>query len=221
MTVTYQCRHNRGRAALQGRVSRRDCVRALAPVLALLLLFRTILPAFAVEPVQIKIRDLAAVEGVRENALIGYGMIVGLNGTGDKQQTVFAVQTLAGILQRMGVQIPANAVRVKNVASVFVTANLPPFARPGTPLDVTVSSIGDAKSLEGGMLLLTALYGADGQVYAAAQGPLAVGGYSVGGAGNGKQVNHPTVGRIPSGGLVERDAAVDLHSPSKVSWLLA
>jgi flagellar P-ring protein precursor FlgI len=156
------------------------------------------------EPVQIKIRDLAAVEGVRENPLIGYGMIVGLNGTGDKQQTVFAVQTLAGIMQRMGVQIPASAVRVKNIASVFVTANLPPFARPGTPVDVTVASIGDAKSLEGGMLLLTALYGADGQVYAAAQGPLAVGGYSVGGSGNGKQVNHPTVGRIPAGGRVER-----------------
>ena len=160
--------------------------------------------AHAVEPVQIKIRDLATVEGVRENPLIGYGMIVGLNGTGDKQQTVFAIQTLAGILQRMGVQIPANSVRVKNVASVFVTANLPPFARPGAPVDVTVSSIGDAKSLEGGMLLLTALYGADGQVYAAAQGPLAVGGYSAGGSGNGKQVNHPTVGRIPSGGRVER-----------------
>jgi flagellar P-ring protein precursor FlgI len=168
------------------------------------LLLLAALAAGAVEPVQIKIRDLAAVEGVRENPLIGYGMVVGLNGTGDKQQTVFAVQTLAGILQRMGVQIPPSAVRVKNVASVFVTANLPPFARPGAPVDVTVASIGDAKSLEGGLLLLTALYGADGQVYAAAQGPLAVGGYSVGGSGNGKQVNHPTVGRIPAGGRVER-----------------
>ncbi len=147
-----------------------------APLLLLLSL-----TAGAVEPVQIKIRDLASVEGVRENPLIGYGMIVGLNGTGDKQQTVFAVQTLAGILQRMGVQIPAGAVRVKNVASVFVTANLAPFARPGAQFDVTVSSIGDAKSLEGGLLLLTALYGADGQVYAAAQGPVAVGGYSAGG----------------------------------------
>src|SRR5580765_66524 len=192
MTVTHECRHCRGRAALQGRV--------LVPLV--LLLFS--LTAHAVEPIQIKIRDLASVEGVRENPLIGYGMIVGLNGTGDRQQTVFAVQTLAGILQRMGVQIPAGAVRVKNVASVFVTANLAPFARPGAQLDVTVSSIGDAKSLEGGLLLLTALYGADGQVYAAAQGPVAVGGYSAGGAGNSKQVNHPTVGRIPSGGRVER-----------------
>ena len=178
--------------------------KSTQPLLATIFVLLTALTAAAVEPVQIKIRDLASVEGVRDNPLIGYGMIVGLNGTGDKQQTVFAIQTLAGILQRMGVQIPANAVRVKNVASVFVTANLPPFARPGAPVDVTVSSIGDAKSLEGGMLLLTALYGADGQVYAAAQGPLAVGGYSAGGSGNGKQVNHPTVGRIPSGGRVER-----------------
>ena len=177
--------------------------KSTQPLLATIFVLLTALTAAAVEPVQIKIRDLASVEGVRDNPLIGYGMIVGLNGTGDKQQTVFAIQTLAGILQRMGVQIPANAVRVKNVASVFVTANLPPFARPGAPVDVTVSSIGDAKSLEGGMLLLTALYGADGQVYAAAQGPLARG-FSAGGSGNGKQVNHPTVGRIPSGGRVER-----------------
>jgi flagellar P-ring protein precursor FlgI len=174
---------------------------------ALVLLLLTALTAAAVEPVQIKIRDLATVEGVRENPLIGYGMIVGLAGTGDKRQTVFAVQTLAGMLQRMGVQIPAGAARVNNVASVFVTANLPPFARPGAQLDVTVSSIGDAKSLEGGLLLLTALYGADGQIYAAAQGPVAVGGYSAGGAGNSKQVNHPTVGRIPAGGRVERALA--------------
>jgi flagellar P-ring protein precursor FlgI len=109
----------------------------------------------------------------------------------------------------MGSQIPSGAVRVNNVASVFVTANLPPFARPGTQVDVTVSSIGDAKSIDGGLLLLTPLYGADGQVYAAAQGPVVVGGYSAGGGGNSKQVNHPTVGRIPAGGRVER--ALNFH----------
>ncbi len=172
-------------------------------------------------PVRVLIRDIASVEGVRSNPLLGYGIVAGLNGTGDRRQTVFTTQTLAGVLSRLGVQISAAAVRVNNVASVFVTATLPPFARPGTALDVTVSSIGDAKSLEGGMLLLTPLRAADGEVYAAAQGPLTVGGYSAGGAGNGKQVNHPTVGRIPSGGLVERDAAADLHRLSKVSWLLA
>jgi flagellar P-ring protein precursor FlgI len=166
------------------------------------------------------IRDITTVEGVRENPLLGYGMVVGLRGTGDRQQTVFSNQTLTNLLQRMGVQAPANSIRVNNVAAVFVTASLPPFARPGTRLDVTVSSVGDAKSLEGGLLLLAPLYGSDGRVYAAAQGPVAVGGYSVGSLGNAKQVNHPTVGRIPGGGLVERDVSVDLRT-AKLSLLLS
>jgi len=184
------------------------------------LLFMTSVAAFATDPAQIKVRDLASVEGVRENPLIGYGMVVGLNGTGDRRQTVFTTQTLASVLQRMGAQIPAGAVRVNNIAAVFVTASLPPFARPGTQLDVTVSSIGDAKSIEGGLLLLTPLYGADGQVYAAAQGPVAVGGYSAGGAGNSKQVNHPTVGRIPSGGRVERALNFRFDQLTPVNLLL-
>ena len=167
------------------------------------------------------IRDVATVEGVRDNPVLGYGMVVGLKGTGDRQQTVFTTQTLANLLQRMGVQAPGGSMRVNNVAAVFVTASLPPFARPGTRLDVTVSSVGDAKSLEGGLLLLTALYGADGRVYGAAQGPITVGGYSAGGAGNSKQVNHPTVGRIPGGGLVERDSALDLRHAERVALLLA
>ncbi|MGB6386301.1 MAG: flagellar basal body P-ring protein FlgI [Terriglobales bacterium] len=172
------------------------------------------------EAVAMKIRDLTSIEGVRENPLIGYGMVVGLTRTGDSQQTVFTTQTLANIMQRMGAQIPAATARVSNVASVFVTANLPAFARPGTQVDVTVSSIGDAKSLEGGLLLLTPLYGADGQVYAAAQGPLAVGGYAVGGSSATKQLNHPTVGRIPSGGRVERVLAFDFNHMTPVSLLL-
>src|SRR5436305_2433466 len=117
------------------------------------------------------IRDVASIEGVRENPVFGYGIVVGLRGTGDRQQTVFTTQTLANILQRMGVQIPGNTIRVNNVAAVFVTATLPAFATPGTHLDVTVSSAGDAKSLDGGMLLLTPLYAAGGQIYAAAQCP--------------------------------------------------
>lgn len=124
---------------------------------------------------KVAIRDIASVEGVRENSLVGYGLVVGLKGTGDKQQTYFTVQTLASILARMGVEIPPavlqSTVQVKNVAAVFVTGNLPPFASPGIHLDVMVSSVGDARSLEGGLLLLTPLYAADGQVYAAAQGP--------------------------------------------------
>src|SRR6204780_3500626 len=143
-------------------------------------------------------------------------MVVGLTRTGDSQQTVFTTQTLANIMQRMGAQIPPLTARVANVAAVFVTANLPVFARPGTQVDVTVSSIGDAKSLEGGLLLLTPLYGADGQVYAAAQGPLTLGGYSEGTKTNSKQVNHPTVGRIPGGALVERDSSFDLRKLEKV-----
>jgi flagellar P-ring protein precursor FlgI len=131
---------------------------------------------------------------------------------------------LASILQRMGVEIPAavlqTTVQVKNVAAVFVTANLPPFSRPGVPLDVTVSSAGDARSLEGGLLLLTPLYASDGQVYAAAQGPLVLGGYAAGTGGNAKQVNHPTTARIPNGALIERDSSLDLTKLRQFSLLL-
>jgi len=166
------------------------------------------------------IRDVASVDGIRDNPVLGYGMVVGLKGTGDRQQTVFTTQTLANILQHMGVQIPATTIKVNNVAAVFVTASLPPFATPGTRLDVTVASVGDARSLEGGLLLLTPLYGADGKIYAAAQGPVTLGGYTAGNGGNSKQVNHPTAGRIPGGGLVERDSSLDLHSLAKLSLLL-
>ncbi len=167
------------------------------------------------------IRDLASIEGVRENPLIGYGMVVGLAGTGDRRQTMFSVQTLANILQKMGVQIPAGSVSVKNVAAVFVTASLPAFARPGTQIDITVSSIGDATTLEGGTLLLAPLYGADGQVYAEAQGAVTLGGYTAGKSGtNSKQVNHPTAGRIPNGGLVERDVSIDLRKLARISLLI-
>jgi flagellar P-ring protein precursor FlgI len=174
---------------------------------------------------KVLIRDVASVEGIRDNSLIGYGLVVGLKGTGDKQQTYFTIQTVASILQRMGVEIPPSVVQstvqVKNVAAVFVTASLPPFSRPGMPLDVIVSSAGDARSLEGGLLLLTPLYAADGQVYAAAQGPLVIGGYSVGSTANSKQLNHPTVGRIPSGALIERENSLDLGKLQHLSLLLS
>ena len=168
----------------------------------------------------VRLGDVSSVEGVRDNLLIGYGMVVGLHGTGDSQQTVFSVQTLANLLQKMGVQFAASAVVVKNVAGVFVTATLPPFSRPGTPIDVTVSSVGDAKSLDGGMLLFTTLHGPDGQMWATAQGALVNGGYSAGGRGNSVQINHPTTSRIPAGGIVERDGAVDLSHLTQLSILL-
>jgi flagellar P-ring protein precursor FlgI len=167
-----------------------------------------------------QIKDITTIEGVRDNPLVGYGVVVGLNRTGDSQQTVFSTQTLANLLQRMGVQVPATSIRVNNMAAVFVTAELPPFARPGMTIDVTVSSAGDAKSLAGGLLLMTPLKSADGTVYAVAQGALTLGGYSAGGGGNSKTVNHLTVGRVPAGGIVERDTALDLSSMTRLSLLL-
>ena len=169
-----------------------------------------------------RLKDIAQIEGIRDNQLIGYGLVVGLAGTGDKQQTIFSVQTLSNMLQRMGVNVQSqlSTIQVRNIAAVFVTATLPPFARPGLKIDVTISSIGDAKSLAGGTLLLTPLNAADGKVYAAAQGPLVIGGYSAGTSANAKVVNHPTVGRIPQGALVERDSSLDLAQISMVSFLL-
>lgn len=189
-------------------------------IAALVLLSLTSSLAISAENgVRVLIRDIATVEGVRDNALVGYGLVVGLNGTGDRRQTMFTTQTLSSTLQRMGIQVSPTAMRVNNVAGVFVTASLPPFARSGTRLDLTVSSLGDAKSIEGGLLLLTELRGPDGQVYATAQGPVVVGGYAAGGGGNSKQVNHPTVGRIPGGGVVERDAPT-VVSQSRIHFLL-
>jgi flagellar P-ring protein precursor FlgI len=169
---------------------------------------------------RVLIRDITSVEGVRDNMLVGYGLVAGLHQTGDSQQTYFTVQTLANAMQKMGVLIAPAQVEVKNVASVFITASLPPFARPGAKLDVTVSSVGDAKSLVGGVLLMSALHGPDGQIYAEAQGPLVMGGYSAGNGANGKEVNSTTVGAIPNGGIVERDVSVDLHDFKTVSLLL-
>jgi flagellar P-ring protein precursor FlgI len=168
-----------------------------------------------------RIRDISSVEGVRENALAGYGLVVGLDGTGDRQQTMFPVQTLGNMLLKMGVHISSpQSITVKNIAAVMVTANLPPFARPGTQVDVNVSSVGDAKSLEGGYLVLATLHGPDGQVYGTAQGPLVLGGFSSGGQGNSVILNHPTVGRVPNGGTVEKNAAVDLGGLSELALLL-
>jgi len=166
---------------------------------------------------RVLIRDITSVEGVRDNMLVGYGLVVGLNRTGDSQQTYFTVQTLANAMQKMGVLISPSSVEVKNVASVFITASLPPFSRPGGRIDVTVSSVGDAKSLVGGVLLMSALHGPDGQIYAEAQGPLVMGGYTAGSGTNGKEVNSTTVGAIPNGGIVERDTSVDLHDFKIVS----
>ncbi len=155
-----------------------------------------------------RLKDLASIEGVRNNQLIGYGLVVGLNGTGDQTtQTPFTVQTFNNMLAQFGINVPPGMgnVQLKNVAAVSVHADLPPFARPGQAIDITVSSIGNAKSLRGGSLLMTPLKGIDGNVYAIAQGNLVVGGFDAGGAdGSRITVNVPSAGRIPSGATVER-----------------
>lgn len=157
-----------------------------------------------------RIKELASLEGVRDNQLMGYGIVVGLNGTGDKRQTVFSAQALTNLLKRMGVTVNPSAIQVRNMAAVMVTATLPPFAQPGTRIDITAAAIGDASNLQGGLLLLTPLQGPDGQVYAAAQGPLITGGFVAGRGGNAQTLNHPTVGTIPGGAIIE-------HSPPTVA----
>jgi flagellar P-ring protein precursor FlgI len=164
-----------------------------------------------------RIKELASVEGVRDNQLIGYGLVVGLAGTGDRRQTVFSAQSLSNMLERMGISVPATSLRVANMAAVIVTATLPPFAQSGTRIDVTAASAGDASNLQGGLLLLTPLKGADGQVYAVAQGPVVTGGFAAGKGGSSQTVNHPTVGRVAAGALVEKAApGVELDSVVKL-----
>jgi flagellar P-ring protein precursor FlgI len=153
-----------------------------------------------------RLKDLVAIEGARDNQLIGYGIVVGLAGTGDRQQTIFSNQSLTNLLERMGVSVSPTTIRVKNMASVMVTATLPAFAQPGVHIDFTAAAIGDCSNLQGGILLLTSLRGADSQVYAVAQGPVLTGGFAAGRGGGAQSVNHPTVGRSPSGATVERPA---------------
>ena len=148
--------------------------------------------------IEVRLKEVARLQGVRGNQLLGYGVVVGLDGTGDKDQTKFTVQSLTNLMSRQGLTINPATVKVKNVAAVMVTAELPAFARTGSRLDVTVSSTGDAKSLAGGTLLMTALQGPDSQTYAVAQGPLLVGGFSASAGGASVTKNHPTVGRVPS-----------------------
>ncbi len=158
-----------------------------------------------------RIKDIASIEGNRINYLQGYGLVVGLRGTGDGKATQFTVKSLANALQKMGIVVDPNRITVRNVAAVFVTAKVPPYAKAGMRFDVSVSSIGDAKSLEGGTLLLTPLRGPDGKIYALAQGQLIVGGYEARGRGARQVKNIPTVGRIPNGAILERDLPFDMN----------
>jgi flagellar P-ring protein precursor FlgI len=163
-----------------------------------------ILLGWALSAHAVRIKDIVNIEGVRQNQLVGYGLIVGLEGTGDGKKAEFTIQSMVGMLEKMGVTVASKDIDVDNVAAVMVTANLPAFARSGSRMDVLVSSIADCKSLQGGTLIFTPLKAANGQVYAVAQGPVSIGGFSAGGGG-GIQKNFLTVGRIANGALIERE----------------
>lgn len=166
-----------------------------------------------------RLKDIAEIEGVRGNQLLGYGLVVGLNGTGDGKLD-FTQKSISNMLEKMGIRVNPIDIKVKNVAAVMVTATLPAFARPGSTIDVAVSSMGDAKSLQGGTLLLTALKGADGNTYAVAQGQTNLGGFSISDGGDSTQKNHPTVATIPQGAIVERAIPFDLFQSRKVRVVL-
>lgn len=191
-------------------LSRTHVVRLLFTVV-----FAVALPAQAA-----RLKDLADIEGVRGNQLFGYGVVVGLNGTGDGNSVPFTQRSLSNMLEKLGIRVDPKEVKVKNVAAVLVTATLPPFIRPGSKIDVTLSSLGDAKSLQGGNLIFTPLKGADGNTYAVAQGSVSVGGFAVEGGGDSAQKNHPTVGSIAQGAIVERSIPFDLFQSQRVRIVL-
>ncbi len=178
--------------------------------IALFTILTMLTSIFPVESIaSVRIKDIAQFQGVRDNQLIGYGLVVGLNGTGDKSQSAFTIKSIASLLNRLGVKISESSVKPSNVAAVMITATLPPFIKSGARIDVTLSSLGDAKSLEGGTLLLTPLQGADGKVYAVAQGNVILG------AGEGGET-FSTVGRIPAGALIEKALPVTLVKDGQI-----
>src|SRR5664279_3150708 len=182
-------------------------IRLLAAFLGATLLVAPTAPAFAFS----RVKDLVEVEGIRDNMLVGYGMVVGLNGSGDSLKNApFTQQSLQTMLERMGVNTRGTAMQTKNVAAVMVTANLPAFAAQGNRIDISISALGDAKSLQGGTLLVTSMFGADGQIYAVGQGPVAIGGFTAGGDAASVTRGVPTAGRIANGAIVERETGFHL-----------
>ena len=169
----------------------------------------------------VRIKDVARIEGARSNQLFGYGLVVGLDGSGDSQQTGFTTQSIANLLQKFGVNLDAARLKVKNVAAVIVTADLPPFLRPGSKIDVLVSSLGDSRSLQGGTLLQTPLQAANGRTYAVAQGSVSVGGFTAGGGGATVTKNHTTAGRVPGGAIVEQEVPATMNNAGVVNVLLS
>jgi flagellar P-ring protein precursor FlgI len=192
---------------------KRILIQALLSVLTLMVLAGT--------TYGVRIKDIAKIKGVRQNQLVGYGLVVGLNGTGDDDDLDFMIQSMAAMLEKMGVTVKAEDIESENVAAVMVTAELPPFARTGSRIDVIVSSIGDAENLQGGTLLITPLKAVNGQIYAVAQGPVSTGGFEASGtSGGGVQKNFPTVGRVPNGAMIEKEIAIDFNQKKTLTFIL-
>ena len=167
-----------------------------------------------------RIKDIADLKGIRENQLVGYGLVVGLDGTGDGKKSIFTVQSMVSMLEKMGITLSAQDVAIKNVAAVMLTANLEPFAKVGNRMDVLVSSIGDASNLQGGTLLFSPLKAADGNIYAVAQGPVSTGGFSASGAAGSVTKNFPTVGRVVNGATIEREIQINFNQKEELSLFL-
>ncbi len=183
-------------------------------ILALLFLAASCLPAGT------RVKDIAYVEGVRSEQLIGYGLVVGLNGTGDTQRSTFTIQSVTSMLKRFGITVPQDDLRLRNVAAVMVTATVPPFTKEGGVCDVVVSSLGDASGLQGGTLLMTPLSSAEGSVYASAQGPVSVGGISVRAGGSEVRRNHTSAGRIPGGAILEKSLGTRFAKDSTITLVM-
>lgn len=196
-------------------------MRKLAVVVTIMLCIAGVIgSSVATADAATRIKDLAKVQGVRSNQLVGYGLVVGLNGTGDSNKILQTIQSTSSMLQTFGVSVSAAQMQSKNVAAVMVTAQLPPFVKSGDTIDITVSSMGDAKNLQGGVLLQTPLKAANGQIYAVGQGPVVTGGFSAGSGGSSQTKNHPTVGLLSNGAIVEKDVAVTLAANGAVTLSL-
>lgn len=191
----------------------------LTLVLAIVMCLGSMSTAFA-DTSSTRIKDIAKVQGVRSNQLVGYGLVMGLNGTGDSNKTIETLQSVVNLLNEFGVSINQNSLKTKNVAAVMVTATLPPFVREGDTIDITVSSMGDAKSIQGGTLIQTPLRAGNGIVYAVAQGAVSTGGFTAGRGGNKAQKNFPTVGTTPNGAIVERSVEDNLGQGGSISLSL-
>jgi len=195
-------------------------MRRLAVIMTVLLCSLAIMSTTIAASSFTRIKDVAKVQGIRSNQLVGYGLVTGLNGTGDSTKTLQTMQSLSSMLKTFGVTVSAAQMQAKNVAAVMVTAQLPPFVKSGDTIDITVSSMGDAKSLQGGMLLQTPLRAANGQVYAVGQGAVSTGGFSASGGGSSQAKNFPTVGTTPNGAIVERDVATQLVTNGAITLSL-